>query len=57
MDDDLDYDGFDFDEDQDLIQCPSCRGTGYVNPLTAPSGFFCATTTQCPTCDGTGEVF
>lgn len=35
--------------------CPSCKGRGTVNPLTAPEGFFCVSTTDCPTCDGSGE--
>jgi DnaJ-class molecular chaperone len=35
--------------------CPTCKGKGTVNPLTAPAGFFCAGTTDCPHCDGTGE--
>ncbi|WP_367575717.1 zinc finger domain-containing protein [Pelagibius litoralis] len=43
------------DEDED-ISCPTCKGSGYVNPLTAPKGFFCVSTTECPHCDGTGET-
>lgn len=36
-------------------ECPTCKGRGTVNPLTAPEGFFCVSTTDCPMCDGTGE--
>ena len=38
-------------------QCPTCKGRGTVNPLTAPNrpDFFCVGTTQCPDCDGSGE--
>lgn len=39
----------------DALPCPTCRGSGTVNPLTAPSWYFCAVTTTCPACDGTGE--
>lgn len=35
--------------------CPTCRGRGTVNPLTAPADFFCVSTTDCPHCDGTGH--
>lgn len=38
------------------LDCPTCKGTGTVNPLTAPADFFCASTTDCPHCDGTGEI-
>ena len=37
-------------------QCPTCRGAGTVNPLTAPRGFLAVTITQCPTCEGLGYV-
>lgn len=37
-------------------ECPTCNGRGTVNPLTAPKGFFCVSTTDCPSCDGTGEM-
>lgn len=37
-------------------QCPTCRGAGTVNPLTAPHGFLAITTTTCPTCEGIGYV-
>lgn len=37
-------------------ECPTCKGKGTVNPLTAPKGFFCAGTTDCPHCDGTGRI-
>lgn len=36
--------------------CPTCRGSGTVNPLTAPKGFFCVATTDCPHCEGSGET-
>lgn len=39
----------------DSDRCPTCKGTGYVNPLTAPADFFCVGTTDCPHCDGTGR--
>lgn len=39
-----------------LMECPTCGGRGSVNPLTAPAGFFCTSTTDCPACDGTGEM-
>lgn len=42
--------------DDPYVRCPTCKGSGTVNPLTAPSGFFCTGTTDCPTCDGIGEV-
>lgn len=35
--------------------CPTCKGRGTVNPLTAPKDFFCLGTTLCPHCDGTGD--
>ena len=51
-----------YDEFEDYLdslpedeQCPTCKGRGTVNPLTAPDWFFCVGTTECPTCDGTGE--
>ncbi len=34
--------------------CPTCNGSGTVNPLTAPAGFFCVSTAECPTCEGSG---
>lgn len=36
--------------------CPTCHGRRTVNPLTAPPGFFCVSTTDCPTCDGDGII-
>jgi len=36
--------------------CYTCHGSGVVNPLTAPPGFFCTGVTDCPTCDGTGDA-
>jgi DnaJ-class molecular chaperone len=57
MDDgDEDYDYPDQDE-INLNPCPTCRGGGTVNPLTAPEGFFCTGTTDCPDCEGTGEAY
>lgn len=35
--------------------CTTCRGTGQVNPLTAPEGMLCLSSTDCPHCDGTGD--
>jgi DnaJ-class molecular chaperone len=43
-------------EDCRCFECPTCRGSGTVNPLTAPQGHFCVGTTDCPTCDGFGEI-
>lgn len=40
----------------ELEQCPTCKGRGTVNPLTAPKDFFCTGTTECPDCDGSGEI-
>ena len=37
-------------------ECPTCKGRGTVNPLTAPKDFFCVGTTDCPHCDGTGRI-
>jgi DnaJ-class molecular chaperone len=59
---DILYDGADCDgckkpvADCICYQCPTCHGRGLVNPLTAPKGFFCVSTTECPTCDGSGEI-
>ena len=50
----IDYDIFDGDEID--LSCPTCRGRGTVNPLTAPKDFFCVGPTECPHCDGTGEI-
>lgn len=50
-----DYDDAD-DQFADDDPCPTCKGDGTVNPLTAPADFFCAGTTDCPTCDGTGRM-
>jgi hypothetical protein len=36
--------------------CPTCKGRGTVNPLTAPPDFFCVGTTDCPHCDGRGTM-
>jgi len=43
-------------DDEELTKCPTCKGRGTVNPLTAPHGFFCVSTTDCPTCDGDGVI-
>jgi DnaJ-class molecular chaperone len=37
-------------------QCPTCKGSGTVNPLTAPRGHFCTGVSDCPTCDGSGQI-
>lgn len=39
------------------MDCPTCRGNGTVNPLTAPPNYPVFTTTTCPTCDGTGSFW
>lgn len=50
------------EEDEDFYEwgadhepCPTCRGRGTVNPLTAPDRMFVTGTTLCPDCDGSGE--
>jgi DnaJ-class molecular chaperone len=50
------YEDNEDEEEDDYFWCPTCRGKGTVNPLTAPPDFFCVGTTDCPTCDGTGEI-
>ena len=37
-------------------ECPTCRGTGIVNALTAPKDmpYFVASHADCPHCDGAG---
>lgn len=35
--------------------CPTCKGQGTVNPLTAPARMVCMGTALCPDCDGSGE--
>lgn len=52
---DADTDGNIDAEDDDWPKCPWCNGRGTVNPLTAPKGFFCVSTTECPHCEGTGD--
>lgn len=44
------------DLDEDFDQCPTCKGKGTVNPLTAPADFFCVGVADCPHCDGTGRL-
>ena len=48
--------GCDDFEDIEPEPCPTCKGRGVVNPLTAPDWFFCVGSTDCPACDGTGEL-
>lgn len=36
--------------------CWTCKGRGFVNPLTAPKDMFVTGTATCPDCDGTGEL-
>lgn len=43
------------DDEDDCFRCPTCKGRGTVNPLTAPKDFFCAGVADCPHCDGTGR--
>lgn len=40
------------------FECPTCHGTGLVNPLSRvrAKDFFCVATTDCPDCDGSGEI-
>ncbi len=50
----------DYDDPEEIwdddFDCGTCRGTGFVNPLTAPADFFCTGTTDCPSCDGSGRM-
>lgn len=41
---------------EDAAICPTCKGDGRVNPLTAPKGFLCLSATDCPDCEGKGYV-
>ena len=43
------------DPEFDPIPCATCKGSGIVNPLTAPPWYFCAVQMACPACDGSGE--
>lgn len=45
-----------WEEGWHLDTCPSCKGRGLVNPLTAPKDFFCVGTTDCPDCEGSGKI-
>jgi DnaJ-class molecular chaperone len=47
---------FDYELGDDFDRCPTCKGGGTVNPLTAPPDFFCAGVADCPHCDGTGRL-
>lgn len=52
-------DDFYCEEDDDfevLYLCPTCKGTGTVDPLSAPPDFFCVGTTDCPHCYGLGRI-
>ncbi|QPC43984.1 DnaJ domain-containing protein [Kaustia mangrovi] len=40
----------------DDARCPTCEGSGRINPLTAPKGHFVAGAADCPHCDGTGRI-
>lgn len=35
--------------------CLTCRGSGYINPLTSPPGHLCLGSEECPSCEGTGN--
>ena len=48
-------DEVEYEVEEEWPKCPTCKGRGTVNPLTAPEWFFCVGTTDCPTCEGTGE--
>lgn len=52
---DNDYDPY--WDDQECPECPTCKGTGFVNPLIAPKreDFLCLGTTTCPDCEGSGD--
>lgn len=54
--DDFEDDFEDECDDSVDLSCPTCKGRGTVNPITAPADFFCVGTTECPHCDGTGEI-
>lgn len=41
--------------DDDWDYCPTCQGSGRVNPLTAPKGSLCVAAMDCPDCDGKGQ--
>jgi DnaJ-class molecular chaperone len=58
VDPDDDDNGGPFDPYEPLAmsKCPTCKGRGTVNTLTAPAGFFCVDVMDCPRCDGTGEI-
>lgn len=53
---DEDFEIGDNEAGDDLAKCPTCCGSGTVNPLTAPSNFVCIGTTPCPTCEGFGAI-
>ncbi len=43
-------------EDETQFHCPTCKGTGLINPLTDQNAVLCLSTMDCPHCDGTGEI-
>ena len=54
---DGDEDDYLYDPEAWAEDCPTCKGHGTVNPLTAPArpDFFCVGTTTCPDCEGSGK--
>ena len=57
MAEEVEDDGFGpYDPNEGHEKCPTCKGRGTVNPLTAPPGMFVVSIADCPMCDGTGEA-